>query len=84
MFDWNSIETRNYCEISILCHVQKHLGNPDGHVKHGSSPVVLPFVNDGQYSKLLQFHVLDVLVQLARIALVKTLLCYTCFLNSKN
>jgi len=48
-----------------------HLGNPEGHVKHGSSPVVMPWIHDGQYSKLLPFLVPDVHVQLTRIALLK-------------
>jgi len=48
-----------------------HLGNHGGHVKHGSSPVVMPWIHDGQYSKLLPFLVPDVHVQLTRIALLK-------------
>jgi len=47
-----------------------HLGSPDGHMKHESSPV-MPWIHDGQYSKLLPFLVPDVHVQLTRIALLK-------------
>jgi len=47
----------------MLCLVQIHLGNPDGHVKNGCSPVVMPWIHDGQYSKLFPFLVPDVHVQ---------------------
>jgi len=63
------------CEVGWLNDLKTRqfgmFGSPDRHVKHGSSLVVMPWIHDGKYNKLLPCRVANVHVQLMQIELVK-------------